>query len=191
MFELTLRAKRGHQKAVFQRPADMRLSRGTSLVADSCVRDPADSAVFASDRVLFVWRVEDEASEGVYERFRGHVHDVLERTAVPRQNTIAWDSMHLAHDGSRVTLWYDVAVLRLFLVVLHAALGVFRARADLVIENIALRQQLAIFKQKQPRPSLSDFDRIFWVLLRRLWSRWIDTLIVVKPETVVRWHREG
>ena len=67
----------------------------------------------------------------------------------------------------------------------------FQSRNDLVLENLALRQQLAAFKQKQPRPRLTDADRAFWVLLRRLWSKWSDALIIVSPDTVVRWHRKG
>jgi len=67
----------------------------------------------------------------------------------------------------------------------------FRSRNDLTLENMALRQQLAAFKQKQPGPRLTDADRAFWVLLRSLWSKWGDALIIVSPDTVVRWHRKG
>ena len=62
---------------------------------------------------------------------------------------------------------------------------------DLIIENVALRQQLAALKDKHPRPSLRSADRVFWTALRSTWSRWSDALIVVKPDTVVRWHRMG
>jgi putative transposase len=66
-----------------------------------------------------------------------------------------------------------------------------RSHNDLALENLALRQQLATFKRGHPRPRISCFDRGFWVLLRRIWSKWINTLIIVKPETVVGWHRQG
>jgi putative transposase len=66
-----------------------------------------------------------------------------------------------------------------------------RSQGDLALENLALRQQLATFKRVLPRPRISCFDRGFWVLLRQIWSKWINTLIVVKPETIVRWHRQG
>lgn len=66
-----------------------------------------------------------------------------------------------------------------------------RSRNDLALENLALRQQLATFKQEQPRPRLSKADRAFWVLLRGLWSKWSNALIIVSPDTVVRWHRQG
>ena len=61
------------------------------------------------------------------------------------------------------------------------------SKADLIVENLALRQQLAVFKAKQPQPRLSNTDRLFWITLRRVWSHWQEALIVVKPETVVRW----
>jgi len=67
----------------------------------------------------------------------------------------------------------------------------FRSQNDLTLENLALRQQLATFKQEQPRPRLTDADRAFWILLRSLWSKWSNALIIVSPDTVVRWHRKG
>src|SRR5215470_6829587 len=57
--------------------------------------------------------------------------------------------------------------------------------------SVALRQQLIVLKRKHPRPRLSQGDRLFWVALRHFWSRWAEALIVVKPETVVSWHRAG
>ncbi len=62
---------------------------------------------------------------------------------------------------------------------------------ELAIENIALRQQLAALKKEKPRPKLSRYDRVFWVILKRLWRKWKGTLFIVKPETVVHWHRKG
>ncbi len=69
--------------------------------------------------------------------------------------------------------------------------ALLRSRADLTIENIALRQQVAVLKGKRPRPRLSSADRLFWVLLRRCWSGWESALHIVQPATVVRWHRAG
>ena len=66
-----------------------------------------------------------------------------------------------------------------------------RSQNNIALENLALRQQLAIFKRGHPRPRISCGDRGFWVLLRRIWSKWIDTLIIVKPDTVVKWHKRG
>ena len=73
----------------------------------------------------------------------------------------------------------------------HAVLAFWRSRTELIIENVALRQQLAVLNAKRPRPRLSPMDRAFWIALRRLWPRWSSALIVVTPETVVRWHRAG
>jgi hypothetical protein len=66
-----------------------------------------------------------------------------------------------------------------------------RSRRDLLLENLALRQQLSAFKARGKRPRIGPADRAFWVLLRRLWARWAHTLVIVKPDTVVRWHRAG
>jgi hypothetical protein len=65
----------------------------------------------------------------------------------------------------------------------------FRSRYSLSLEILALRQQLGILKRKQPRPRLQIQDRIFWILLRRLWPAWSHVLVIVKPETVFAWHR--
>src|SRR5262247_2915688 len=61
---------------------------------------------------------------------------------------------------------------------------------DLALENLALRQQLAIFKLRHPRPRLRPTDRILWVWLSNIWVGWRETLIIVKPETVIAWHRQ-
>lgn len=74
---------------------------------------------------------------------------------------------------------------------LSAFAALFRSRTDLILEILALRQQLAVFKDRKPRPRLSSCDRLFWVGLRWLWPDWRRALIVVRPETVVRWHRMG
>ncbi|MBW1694450.1 MAG: hypothetical protein JRJ41_09890 [Deltaproteobacteria bacterium] len=61
--------------------------------------------------------------------------------------------------------------------------------SDLALENLALRQQLAIWKCQKKRPQIRTKDRLFWIILSRFWSNWRQALIVVKPETVVRWHK--
>ena len=66
-----------------------------------------------------------------------------------------------------------------------------RTHRELALENLALRQQLAVWKARQPRPRLTAMDRIFWVLLSKLWTSWRRSLRVVRPETVVGWHRQG
>jgi hypothetical protein len=66
-----------------------------------------------------------------------------------------------------------------------------RSRGDLALENLALRQQLSVLSRRHPRPRLTSIDRFFWVMMRRVWARWTDALIIVKPDTVIRWHRAG
>jgi putative transposase len=78
-----------------------------------------------------------------------------------------------------------------FLLWFGVLLRLFRSRRRLVLENLALRQQLAVLKRRHPRPRLEWFDKLFWVIAHRFWSTWKQTLIVVTPETVVRWHRAG
>ena len=78
--------------------------------------------------------------------------------------------------------------IRIFLVFI---LGMLRNRTELAVENLALRQQLAVLTQRKRRPRLRSRDRIFWVWLSRLWVGWRSVLMIVQPDTVVRWHRQG
>src|SRR6266436_68944 len=59
----------------------------------------------------------------------------------------------------------------------------------LAIENLALRQQLAVYKRTAPRPRLRTTDRLFWVGLARVWTGWRQALVIVSPTTVLRWQR--
>ena len=67
----------------------------------------------------------------------------------------------------------------------------FRSRLELMVENLALRQQLAVFKRKRSRPGLRPADRAFWVLLRQVWRDWANALVFVQADTVVDWQRQG
>ena len=78
-------------------------------------------------------------------------------------------------------------VLMLVTIVFRALRLVFRSRSELVLENIALREQVDALKQKRPRPQLADADRAFWVAMRTAWNGWAERLVIVKPETVVKW----
>ena len=64
-------------------------------------------------------------------------------------------------------------------------------RARLAMENVVLRQQLNVLQRSAKRPQLEDEDRIFWMLVRQLFADWAEHLVIVKPETVIRWHRRG
>ncbi len=81
-------------------------------------------------------------------------------------------------------------MLRLLAALVPALRSAFRSRCELLLENIALRQQLATMVQRG-RPRIRPVDRAFWIALRRVWSRWADILVIVKPATVVAWHRTG
>ena len=63
----------------------------------------------------------------------------------------------------------------------------FVSRHKLALEAVALRQQLAVFKRRQPCPKLHRLDRLFWIVLTRLCSDWTETLIIVKPDTIGSW----
>src|SRR6202051_2506332 len=68
----------------------------------------------------------------------------------------------------------------------------FRSRAVLELENLALRHQLLVLRRQRPgRPRLFTIDRLLWVWLYRLWPRCLDTMVLVKPATVVQWRRQG
>ena len=66
-----------------------------------------------------------------------------------------------------------------------------RTHRTLVLENVALRHQLAVLQRTAPRPRLRPSDRLFWILLSRLWRGWAEVVAIVQPETVLRWHRAG
>ena len=72
----------------------------------------------------------------------------------------------------------------------RALRAIFRGRAELVIENLALRQQVTALKKKRPRPVLDDADRAFWVALRASWPGWVSRLVIVNADTVAKWHRD-
>ncbi len=88
----------------------------------------------------------------------------------------------------------SLAMLRLlmFLMTLSARAlrALFRTREELLIENLALRQQVAALKKERPRPVLDDLDRAFWVALRSAWPGWATRLVIVNPDTVAKWNRD-
>jgi putative transposase len=70
--------------------------------------------------------------------------------------------------------------------------SVFRSRAALQLENLALRHQIGVLQRSaRKRPRLTPLDRFVWVWLSRVWSGWRSTLAIVQPETVLAWHRAG
>ena len=68
--------------------------------------------------------------------------------------------------------------------------ALFRDRSQLALENLALRQQLAVLHRKARRPRLRAVDPTLWLSVARVWGQWCLTLVLVTPETVLRWQRQ-
>jgi len=85
----------------------------------------------------------------------------------------------------------QLIVVSFVLAFLAAARVFLRGRTDTALEVLALRQQVAVLKRRRLRPPLSVLDRLFWTVLQETWAGWKDVLVIVKPETVVNWHRAG
>src|SRR2546426_1623358 len=77
------------------------------------------------------------------------------------------------------------AILSLFRMIL-LILGGYE---QVALENLALREQLAIFQRSVRHPKTRPTDRLFWVCLRRVWKEWKSALVIVRPETVLDWQR--
>ena len=69
--------------------------------------------------------------------------------------------------------------------------GLIVSRAKLSLELLALRQQLVVLRPTVRRPQIQNRDRWFWIVVSRIWKDWRQALIIVKPETVIKWHRQG
>ncbi len=102
--------------------------------------------------------------------------------------------------GRRISLCFgeevtqDLTSMRVLLLIsalLRCCAAFFRSRNQQSIVELALRQQLATYAQTRPKPKLTPLDRAFWVVLFRRRSRWKEVLVIVKPDTVIRWHRTG
>ena len=74
---------------------------------------------------------------------------------------------------------------------LWAIAAAMRPKMLLIADNLCLRQQLLVLKRRQPRPRIKDAHRRFWILACRWFVGWQSSVLIVKPETVLRWHREG
>jgi putative transposase len=81
--------------------------------------------------------------------------------------------------------------MALFPFLLTLARSFLVPRVELMAEILALRQQLAILNRTTKRPSLRFRDRLFWIALASFWQSWRSALLIVKPETVIKWHRQG
>ncbi len=82
-------------------------------------------------------------------------------------------------------------LLRFLALIVRCAPALVRSQKEQLIVELALRQQLAAYSKKKTTPEITPLDRVFWVALFRFWPRWKRVLVIVKPDTVVRWHRKG
>jgi hypothetical protein len=81
---------------------------------------------------------------------------------------------------------------RIIVPILHGLFSSFRTRMELQLEVATFRHQVEVLRRdRRSRVRLTRLDRALWVLLYRLWSRCLNAVVIVKPETVVRWHRLG
>ncbi len=81
--------------------------------------------------------------------------------------------------------------MSLVIALLGALRASLRTRTDLALENLALRQQLVLLRRRSKRPQFGRLDRLFWLWLSHQWAGWRGALHVVRPQTVIRWHRQG
>jgi putative transposase len=85
----------------------------------------------------------------------------------------------------------NIGEAQALLIVIGRALPLaLRGHRELVLENLALRQQLTVMKRTTSRPRLHAYDRLFWIALTRLWRNWRTAVVFVRADTVVRWHRD-
>jgi putative transposase len=86
----------------------------------------------------------------------------------------------------------DAGVPMLFVIGLGTFLrAMLFGSATIALENLALRHQLGVLQRSVRRPRLARWDRILWVWLFRLWTGWRSSLVIVRPATVLAWHRQG
>lgn len=79
----------------------------------------------------------------------------------------------------------------MFGLIFRFILCLFPRRTNLIAENIALRHQLLVLERTAGKPKLKQRDRILWVWLSHVWTNWQSGLVIVQPNTVVKWHRQG
>jgi putative transposase len=81
-------------------------------------------------------------------------------------------------------------MLELLIVIGRALALALRGHRELVLEHLALPQQLTMMRRTTSRPHLATCDRLFRIGLARIWPNWRTALVLVQPDTVVRWHRD-
>jgi len=111
--------------------------------------------------------------------------------SVPCHNSVRLCNQQLRGAAGKPVCYKFAAMFDLFRLWFGTILRIFRTQRSLVLENLVLRQQLVVLKRKHPKPRLDPLDKLFWLVARRFWPQWKEALVIVLPETVVRWHRAG
>src|SRR6516164_6475416 len=91
----------------------------------------------------------------------------------------------------RILRQISLLALSLLHLLAAAAAATFKSRTALQLENLALRHQLAVLRRSVKRPKLITADRLLWAWLSQVWADWRSSLFILKPETVIGWHRKG
>jgi len=124
---------------------------------------------------------------GIAELFRSALdRSTTDSSPIPDEDSVSHRAaipcrMHLA-------MW---PLLKFVMLFLRSVPAFFRSRNNQAIVELTLRHQLATYTRKGPKPRITLADRAFWVFLSRTWSGWKEVLVIVQPDTVVRWHRKG
>ena len=90
-----------------------------------------------------------------------------------------------------IAIVHTAGMIEFFTLLLGLGRAGLRSHADLVVENLLLRHQLAVLMRSGRRPKLRTRDKLVWILARRLCGDWRRPLVLVRPDTVVRWHRHA
>ena len=87
--------------------------------------------------------------------------------------------------------WPKYYITRMPFLILRTSIPALRSHRALALENLALRHQLEVLQRNAKRPHLTNRDRTLWIILSHFWTDWRKSLMVVQPETVIRWHKRG
>src|ERR1700680_739556 len=117
----------------------------------------------------------------------------LARSLIPRMPTVPLENLEM-HERKGIILpsQFSPPMLISLTILFTTLSSIFRSRAALQLENLALRHQIGVLQRSsRKRPKLTPADRLLWVWLARIWRDWRPALAIVKPETVLAWHRAG
>ena len=106
-------------------------------------------------------------------------------------NVVPLENLEIS-ERMRVTSFIISSMFTTLMTLLATLSSIFRSRAALELENLALRHQIGVLRRAAAkRLKLTSADCLLWICLSRLWRGWRSALTIVKPETVIAWHRAG